>query len=94
MIVKKKPVAIRNSAIGKKKRGVKTSLRTKSHKVPKSVRVFQVCDRISLHHMHQRRKMNRISDEEHGQIIPNQIPVAFFGVKLYCETSMVSNSVW
>src|SRR5690349_8647052 len=38
-------------------------------------------------------KLDRVLDKEHWDIVPNQVPVAFFRVKLYREAAYVSREV-
>lgn len=49
--------------------------------------------RLWLDCMDNVRKLHRLLDEKDGDIVANNIPIALLGVKLYGETSNVTNSV-
>ena len=56
-----------------------------------SLRDFVV--RFWLDRMDEIRELDRLLDEEDGDVIANDVPVAFFGVEFGGETSNVSDSV-
>jgi hypothetical protein len=48
---------------------------------------------LGLYGMNKVRKLDRFLYEENGEIIPDDIPISFLGVKLGGEAAHVSNSV-
>ena len=49
--------------------------------------------RLGLQRMHQIRKLHRVLDEEHRDVVADQIPVAFIGVELDREAAHVAHRV-
>jgi hypothetical protein len=49
--------------------------------------------RLRLHSVNKIREFNSILNEENGNVISDDIPVAFFSIKLDCEPSDIADSV-
>src|SRR5690606_11352515 len=46
--------------------------------------------RVALHGVVQVRELERVTEEEHGRVVTDQVPVAFFGVKLHGDAADVA----
>jgi hypothetical protein len=73
------------------------TFRLQTNKVPEIVvRTLTLRDlvmRLGLDGMNKVRELDRFLYEENGEIIPDNIPVSFLGVKLGGEATHVSNGV-
>lgn len=58
--------------------------------IPEHVRALEIALRVSLLGVDEIREFNRVSNEEHGGVVTNHIPIAFFSVKLDSETTRIS----
>jgi hypothetical protein len=58
-----------------------------AHEVENPVRLLAERDRIRLQRMDDVRKLDRVANEEHGQVVADEIPVAVLGVELHGESA-------
>lgn len=79
-----------NAAIGHDDRDLVQRLRQARPKVPIVISRTQSGSRIAFHGMVQVRKSKWIPEEKHWCIVPNDIPVALFSVKLHGEPADIS----
>ena len=67
------------------------------HEIPERVvrgrRLRHRVVRLGLHRMDEVRELHRVLDEEHGNVVADEIPVAFVGVELDREAAHVARGV-
>lgn len=68
-------------------------LRDKRQEVPEHVGVLQIGLRVSLLRVDEVRELAGVSNEEHGRVVSDHVPVSFFSVELDGETAGISLSV-
>ena len=92
-----RPVAARNRAIGHRPHQHVGNLGHQRRKVPEGVvcraRLRHGEVRLGLGRMHEVGKLHRVLDEEHRDVVANEIPVAFVCVELHREPTHVPGRV-
>ena len=58
-----------------------------------SAAIFQVGLRIALLRVDEVGELQRIAEEEHGRVVADHVPVAFFGVELQGEAARIALGV-
>ncbi|KAG1247507.1 hypothetical protein G6F65_020130 [Rhizopus arrhizus] len=87
-------VAARDATIGHHPHQHMRGFRHQRHEIPE--RVVGGCGlghavmRLGLHRVHQIRELHRVLDEEDGDVVAHQVPVAFIGVELDGEAAHVA----
>ena len=61
-----------------------------AEEVEDAVRVLLVRDRAGLEGVDEVRELDRVADEEDGQVVAHEVPVAFLGVELDREPAGVA----
>ena len=61
--------------------------------IPKHIRILQIRLRIPLLRMDQQREQRRISDEKHGRVVEDPVPISFFREELHAETAGIARCV-
>ena len=61
-----------------------------THEVEDAVRLLAEGDRIGLQRVDDIRKLDGIANEENGQVVANQIPVAVLGVEFYRKAARIA----
>ena len=49
---------------------------------------------VRLERVHHIRELRRVADKEHLQVVPHQVPVALFRVKLHSKPARVAQRLW
>jgi hypothetical protein len=83
-------VTIGGTSVGEEDSDLMGRFRDEGKEVPESIGVLAVGLGVSLLGVNEIREFGRVSDEENGGVVTNQIPVTFFSVELDGETSGIS----
>ncbi len=90
-------VAARNGAVRHRPHQHVRDFRRQRGEIPERVvgsgRLRHRVMRFRLGCVHQVRELHGVLDEEHRDVVTHQIPVAFFGIELDCETAHVACGV-
>ncbi|MNJ34547.1 hypothetical protein D3C77_292650 [compost metagenome] len=89
--------AARNSAIRHRPHDHMRRLLVVRHEVPKRIMgcsgLRHLIMRLRLQRMNQIREFNRILDEEYGNVVADQIIVAFFGIKFRSKAPRIAHGL-
>lgn len=86
-------VAVWSASVGKENSYLVKAFRRVREEAPKHVGIGYVGLRTSLLRVDEVGETNGVANEKDGRVVPHQVPVAFFGVKLHCEAARISRSV-
>jgi hypothetical protein len=90
-------VAARDAAVAHHPQRVVDALRHQRHEIPERVvrarRLRHAVVRLGLDRVDQIRELHRVLDEEHRDVVADEIPVAFVGIELDGEAARVAHRV-
>jgi len=84
------PIALRQAAVAEVNGQLMQRLREVREKVPLEGRIAQVGARVTLHHVVEIGKLERVAQVEHRGVVADQVPVALLGVETHGEAADVT----
>lgn len=68
-------------------------LGTQADEIPHGIGIFAVSSRVSLLRVNKGWKENGVANEKYRGVIPDNIPVAFFRIKLHRKSSGITGGI-